>query len=368
MLSKIKLEMLKLSGQVAKVTIMPEELGGDPNDSHNILWLYKAAASQKENFDKELIRLADELGGDWNYVAEPTYKGVSAIAESLALRAASRGGDVLTMTIANSADVDPTKMPQFTEGTGERSQAENEAPFAGGDGPLGDGPFEELWLEHAASSFDKQLQIGDYLDEGWSWTVDTQTSVLALRKKSGETANLPIQMLGSESQQSGTWLWAWANAESELPPSLVAASTQLHDIGEIRKIVEFTNPQFGSEHVTGEKISMIASGMLKARGYFRGPYDGGAIFLVISDFPELPPVSHPIARITTVFPQLLSACTITDQPAAFEAYAHYYGLVTTLEKNTVIAKHAQLGQIVASFDSQCRLVNLKATMEPTNSA
>ncbi|MBX9692750.1 MAG: hypothetical protein K2Z81_10225, partial [Cyanobacteria bacterium] len=107
MISKMKFEMLKLSGQIVKVLLMPASCGGDPGNPLNIIWMYKAAAKQKDIFDDQVTSLVSEYGGSWNYVAEPSYEDNNPMVASLRVTATADDGAKLEIQIPNSVDVNP---------------------------------------------------------------------------------------------------------------------------------------------------------------------------------------------------------------------------------------------------------------------
>jgi hypothetical protein len=47
----------------------------------------------------------------------------------------------------------------------------------------------------------------------------------------GDDLRFPLQLLGSESHLGGTWLWAWADAQSNLPPALLHLAGWPRDYG-----------------------------------------------------------------------------------------------------------------------------------------
>ncbi len=353
MTAETKFEMMKMSGQIVEVLLMPATLGGDPANPLNRLWLYKNAAQQKNNFDQELIRLIEERGGRWQYAAKPSYEGENTVPERLSLTSASEFG-VLELVISNTAEEDPRKMPVFTEGTAPQ--------------PADDGLFGHLLVEYAAAAFDKQLRIADFLGEGWSWQLDTTSGVLTITQKGGGKILMPVQILGSESQHAGTWLWSWANEESALPPKMVAAALALRRFGETNGIREFTEPEIPVDYLPGDVISMVGVGLSDSCGYFRGPYDGGAVFLLIEQIPGMTEPPHPVARISTVFPQVLSALPIPNHEKAFDSYVRYYHFETRSEPGCVIATHAQFGELIGEFDELHRMTNLKGTAKPLKPA
>ncbi len=87
------------------------------------------------------------------------------------------------------------------------------------------------------SSFGKQLHLSGLIGEQ-PWNIDLKTSLLSF----GDKYRWHFQLLGTESEASGTWLWAWATTASKLPAHLLVASHVLKTYGEQRGIPELTTP------------------------------------------------------------------------------------------------------------------------------
>lgn len=93
------------------------------------------------------------------------------------------------------------------------------------------------------------------------------------------------------------------------PESLELAEPQLH--------IE----QFDSGHI----IAMVAVGILDAAAYYRGPYEGGALFLLIPELsiPAADP-RPPNLQITSDFTSFVSAYAC-DHKSAFESFVRQKG-------------------------------------------
>lgn len=219
--------------------------------------------------------------------------------------------------------------------------------------------FVELFHDHAASSLDKQLALGDMLGDH-EWHVDMDSGRITFttgRLLSKKRQTYAVQVLGTESEVSNTWLWGWANQQTPVPAPLLHAANRLKAVGAKEGVPEFTQPQVALDAVSGHHFAMIASGLLGAHCYYRGPYESGAVFLLIRD-PSFPkPAVEPLARIPTIFPQLVSSMEIADHRRCFLAYLGYYKLNITEEGSTVTAR-APSGRLTAHFDAERRLVGL----------
>jgi len=351
-MANLKLEMLKMTGQVSKVLLMPEMFGGDDKNKLNVIWLYKSAARQKEEFDRQLQALIEQYGTEWSYTAEPEYGDDGELPERLRIQAFSRGGQKLTQTIANSNSTDAVTVAEFSEGH------ESEVQF------LPSSRFVDLYHQHIAASFDKHVQLEELLGDDWSWNLDMRTALLTLTVK-GEAIEIPFQVLGSESHVSGTWLWSWANQASNLPDNVLAAASRLRAQGEEQDIPELAEAQLPLEAVSGHMLSLVAAGICGADAFFCGPYENGGVFLLLENFPQLPRPENPAVRMTSIFPLLVSNVPVDNHKAAFEAYSRYYAFVTQEDQSEVVARHEKFGELVAGFDEMGRMTSLDAKLQPT---
>lgn len=169
---------------------------------------------------------------------------------------------------------------------------------------------------------------------------------------------LQAQLLGTESESSNTWLWAWANTESNIPDHLLVASLSLKDYGEQHGIPELTQSELPLDQIDGHTLALLASGLCDANAYYRCPYDGGALFVLIMDenFPKDP--TPPLQRIASVFPQAIASLDIPDHRLALTGYLDHYGLAHEQDGDKIVAKENGEVMLTAAFDKQGRLTNL----------
>lgn len=227
--------------------------------------------------------------------------------------------------------------------------------------------FDDLFTKHGAAAYDKQVYLQAQFGKT-GWAFDLNTGVLAFRRPHEGPLQLNVQVLGTESDDDKTWLWSWAN-DSGVPPTLTALALQLRQLGDAGNIEEFTSATLPiTPQVNAARISLVASGVLRAGAYFRAPYPRGAAYLLIKDSKYKRSVTRPIQRVSKAFPLFLSKHFVADQRAAFVAYLKFYRLDIHEEDGRVLAtvKATARGlqmlgqqQLVAEFDAANRLVNLK---------
>ncbi len=218
--------------------------------------------------------------------------------------------------------------------------------------------FNDLFLRYVAAAWDKQMALGDIIDAR-DWQFDMSAGILSF----GDDLRYRIQIIGTESTLSHTWLWAWANDASGIPSTLLQAARQLKALGEQIRVAELTRPRLSlSDSLNGHVLSMIASGVCEARAYYRCPYDNGAAFVLIDDPAFTTPVYNPTQRVSTQFPQLISNIPIDNHRMAFIHYLAFYNLKADITPETVTGQAADGQIITAAFDSDNRLHHLRLSV------
>lgn len=93
---------------------------------------------------------------------------------------------------------------------------------------------------------------------------------------------LPFQVLGTQSDNTLTWLWAWSEEHADVQPDQITAALKLKEWGLEKGIEEFSLPEVDIERADGMMISLIAAEVCNASCYYRDTYEGGAAFVLLS--------------------------------------------------------------------------------------
>ncbi len=215
--------------------------------------------------------------------------------------------------------------------------------------------YPSLFLPHVIEAFDRQLHLADLVGQ-LDWRFDMASGRLSF----GNRFVWRAQVLGTESDSTGTWLWSWANAASDIPDNLLQASLSMKAFGEQHEIPELTAPEVPLDAIDGHSLALIVSGICRANAYYRGPYDGGAVFLLIQDDSFPCNTEPPLARIATVFPQAISALEIPNHRLAFLSYLASYDILGRSDGKNVVVEEDSKANLTATFDEQDRLIKLEA--------
>ena len=173
---------------------------------------------------------------------------------------------------------------------------------------------------------------------------------------------LPLQVLGTESDNTLTWLWAWSEEQTEIPEHLLISSLQLKDWGKHEGIEEFTIPSVDLSRADGHVLSLISSQISSASCYYRSPYEGGAVFVLISS--ELVDRQPPFGLdgLSRQFADLISRYEFNHRNALV-SYLRANNLPFT-EKGPFVSAMLVTGEkLIAEFDGQGRLKTIDGENE-----
>jgi hypothetical protein len=232
--------------------------------------------------------------------------------------------------------------------------------------------LRDLYTQHAALSLEKQLALGHVIGTR-AFAFDADAGTLSF----GESLRFPMQVLGTVSRQSNTWLWAWASPQPPRP-ALLQAAGKLRALGEQLALTELaeesvelvapalaemaaaTDPAFAPEPLDGHYLAMLAAGVCQASAYYGADYGRGIAYVLL---PKLPAVDAQLsdepARLAAIFAQLVQLRYVFNHQAALVAYLQQKGYV--LAQNEVQVHGQKNGRhLVASFDASGRLRTLEA--------
>ncbi|HEX3771565.1 MAG TPA: hypothetical protein VHV30_11895 [Polyangiaceae bacterium] len=218
--------------------------------------------------------------------------------------------------------------------------------------------FDSLFEDAVLASYAKQAQLATLIGNR-RWDFDMDTGVLTF---GGEIA-WKTQILGTESQSTGTWLWAWANAASNIPPGLVASAKLLAEKGKEWGIPELTERERRRDgRFNGHAVAMIACQLAGGASYYRGPYDGGAIYLLITDA-SFPRATDDPQALAALFPKAISVMPFHHRNA-FLSYVRQQGWTVKQDETRSSVLVEGKPAVALTFDRLGRLTGIEATLRP----
>ena len=210
---------------------------------------------------------------------------------------------------------------------------------------------QELIEQFGGFAFDKQVDLSEVIGDN-DWNVDMAKGEISF----GAKLVFPIQVLGTFSHSSETWLWSWANTQSGLSESITQQAEQLRKYGEDNELDLLRNSQFDATKNDLHLIGLVASGMFGSSGYYIADYGQGAMVVTIKSemVDKIRKDNH--YRILTVFPQLISMFEMNHNKALTN-YLISSGYEIS-ENGAKLTASKNVNTIKAEFDDQFRLINL----------
>ncbi len=89
------------------------------------------------------------------------------------------------------------------------------------------------------------------------------------------------QILGTESENTLTWLWGWAEEQTEIPETMLTKSRELKLKGANEQIPELLSPSLDLSRTDGNMLASVASMLCDATAFYRDHYEGGALFMLL---------------------------------------------------------------------------------------
>lgn len=212
--------------------------------------------------------------------------------------------------------------------------------------------MKSLLEEHLASSIAKQHALSDLLGDH-TWDLDLERGTLDF----GIGQVFPVQVLGTESAQNQTWLWAWANTVSDIPQRLLTAAARLRQFGLDEGIAEFSHSRLSSRQADGHALALVASGVCDADCYYRGPYDGGTVYLLLGGTTLRRPTAP--ERIATVLAEAVAYADVDHRRVA-TSFLRREGFVLDDRPESLSGSALDGRTVEAIFDRSGRLREVHA--------
>jgi hypothetical protein len=219
--------------------------------------------------------------------------------------------------------------------------------------------FDDLFAAEVGSAFARQLALADLIGNR-SWSSDMRTGRIAF----GDDLSFPIQVLGSRSDADDTWLWGWANQQSNFPAHVLSACSRIKQLGTEHGIKEFTEPGFVLDAVSDHMLAMLCGGLIGTACYYRAPQQGGAAFLLLEETPDSIRAPAAAARVNTVLMQVISNFDIEHRPMA-ESFLRQQGFVLSGAPASIQATRAADDvQVQIAFDEYGRITRVDGRLKP----
>lgn len=213
-------------------------------------------------------------------------------------------------------------------------------------------------------SYEHQLQLMDVAEQlgRHDWNVDLNAGTLTLTGQ--YTLQATAHLLGTTSEEAGSWLWGWAN-ESGFPPHVMAVAGQVAAFGQQQGIAELAQPEVALTPDIATRLTDAAKVITGHWTSYSGAAGPGtqAYFLIDAPPLALPAPSSP--RFLRLVSEALSAGLVRDHRRALASYTRLRGLQTAATDGGATV-HVRLpdGDAAVTFDHAGRITNLSGRAGP----
>lgn len=114
--------------------------------------------------------------------------------------------------------------------------------------------------------------------ERWDYELEKGTLIFSEGGRAKVVAQ--VEVVGSVSNQSGTWKWAWAMAS--LPKLVTSRIGEVRKFGEERGWEQLSTELFEDYEGLGWELTAISTQVLEGIGAYRCPSDKGFLYLVLT--------------------------------------------------------------------------------------
>lgn len=127
----------------------------------------------------------------------------------------------------------------------------------------------------------QQLAFGRQVVDGREWSLDLEKGLITFGEDS-----YPAGLLGSESQITNTWLWAFANPGG-FSEAVLEDGNKFYARCMAQHMDDIKGPEMPlTELVNGHNIASLASASHKEKVcYYRCPYEDGAAYVLVKNLP-----------------------------------------------------------------------------------
>ncbi|KAF2513877.1 DUF6882 domain-containing protein [Flavobacterium foetidum] len=210
---------------------------------------------------------------------------------------------------------------------------------------------QQLLERYAGIVMDRQLDFGDLIGEN-NWNINISNQEISF----GADFVFPIQVLGTVSHSSQTWLWSWANKQSGLPESIIQDALKLKKYGEENEIDLLRKDTFSFTKDDLHLMGIIASGINNSSGYYICDYGQGAMVVTIKSEQIDKARTENHLRIMTVFPQLISEFEVNHNTALTYYLTDKGYSISENGSRLIASKNGET--VTAEFDELSRLTKL----------
>jgi hypothetical protein len=223
------------------------------------------------------------------------------------------------------------------------------------------------WIAaHLAVTIEGQAHLAQLIgsDAPGRWEASLSEGILTL-----DQTDLEFALLGSYSEEDGSWLWSWANPGLDRSAIAIQRALPLKAFGAEFGLWEFSEDTFNISGVVdfgmtaGSSLTSVAAPQIGGGAIFSGSYPGGRFYVIVTD-----------QRLARFGPSAVSAPKYFTRAVSYglghhrelvETYAAIHQLQMMETEDTVRLGFPDKSHLDVSFDGYERMTKIHANLHTT---
>lgn len=160
------------------------------------------------------------------------------------------------------------------------------------------------------------------LSGGAEWTVDFSAPSFTLQ--SDASLSLTPYLLGTESENRGSWIWSWQEL-GHFPDRVVSAAVQAREGGAQEGIAELTTDELPLDEGLARRLTLAAKTLTGAYAHYPVAAGAGVRAWILLEGADLELEAPTVNRMGQVMAQALQTGTAVNQARAVDSYARLRG-------------------------------------------
>ncbi|MFI8596398.1 DUF6882 domain-containing protein [Rothia koreensis] len=181
--------------------------------------------------------------------------------------------------------------------------------------------LQDLIDESIFISTEYQARLAEISGDS-EWTVDFSAPSFTL--DSDPSVSLDPYLLGTESDQRGSWIWSWQEL-GHFPDVVVTAAVQAREAGEHLGVQELTTDELVLSEGLARRLTLASKAVTGVFAHYPAAAGGGVRAWLLVDGPQLELPEPTVNRMGRIMAQALQTNTAVHHQRAVDSYARLRG-------------------------------------------
>jgi len=177
---------------------------------------------------------------------------------------------------------------------------------------------------------------------------DVNFAEQSLTFKAADPVSFQPYLLGTESENRGTWIWSWQQL-GYFPDSVVSAALQARDTGERDSVLELSTDEIPLSDGLARRLTLATKTVTGLYAHYPLPSGSVRVWSLI-DSPELTLDAPTYKGVGRVIAKALQSEDIHDHPLAVNSYARQRGFHTAWDTEATVVLTMTDGALRLWFD------------------